>query len=140
MSLTPIRIFNKHVTNRLLRRFARSSRGPFAVVHHVGRRSRKSYATTIMVWPLGEGFVIALTYGPDVDWLRNLRAAAHGKVLWHKRMYAIGSPEPLAIEEALPAFPRLFRPIFRRIGLKDFVYVKAATGRGVQTRGKETPN
>ncbi|HEX9990312.1 MAG TPA: nitroreductase family deazaflavin-dependent oxidoreductase [Chloroflexia bacterium] len=139
MSLTPIRIFNKHVTNRLFRLFARSTRGPFAVIHHVGRRSGKPYATTIMVWPLGAGFVIALTYGPDVDWLRNLMAAAHGKLLWHKRIYAVGSPEPLAVEEALPAFPRLFRPIFRRIGLRDFVYVKAAARHDVQTRSKGTP-
>jgi hypothetical protein len=85
-----------------------------------------------MAWPLGEGFVIALTYGPDVDWLRNLRAAAHGKLLWHGQVYAFGSPEPLGVEKALPAFPRLFRPIFRRIGLKDFVYVNAATRPGVR--------
>lgn len=34
-----IRTFNKHVTNRLLRRFTNCSRGPFAIIHHVGRRS-----------------------------------------------------------------------------------------------------
>ncbi len=55
-----IRYFNKHITNRILRRFASSSRGPFAVIYHVGRRSGKPYETTIMVWPRGDGFVIAL--------------------------------------------------------------------------------
>ena len=57
-----IRYFNKYITNPLLRRFANASRGPFAVIRHVGRRSGKLYETTIMVWPMGEGFVIALTY------------------------------------------------------------------------------
>jgi hypothetical protein len=36
-----IRTFNKYVTNRLLRRFANCSRGPFAIIRHVGRRSGK---------------------------------------------------------------------------------------------------
>src|SRR5689334_5855999 len=55
-----IRTFNKHITNPLLHRFASCSRGPFAVIRHVGRRSGKPYETTIMFWPMGDGFVIAL--------------------------------------------------------------------------------
>ena len=55
---------NKYVTNRVLRRFASCSHGPFAIIAHVGRRSGKPYETLIWVWPTREGFVIALTYGP----------------------------------------------------------------------------
>src|SRR5438128_2213302 len=69
----------------LLHRFASYSRGPFAVIRHVGRRSGKPYETTIMIWPMGDGFVIALTYGPEVDWYRNLRASGHGTLLWRGR-------------------------------------------------------
>lgn len=118
-----IRLVNKYVTNRLLRRFASSSRGPFAVIYHVGRRSGKPYETTIMVWPMGEGLVIALTYGPKVDWSRNMMAAGGGEVLWHKGVYGVGKPEPIDLETALPAFPMLFRPLFRRAGMQ-FVWMK----------------
>jgi len=76
-----IRIINKHITNPLLHRFAQLSRGPFAVIRHVGRRSGKPYETTIMVWPLRDGFVIALTYGSEVDWYRNILAAEHCTLL-----------------------------------------------------------
>jgi deazaflavin-dependent oxidoreductase (nitroreductase family) len=69
-----IRVFNKYVTNRVLRGLVNASRGPFAILGHIGRRSGKPYETMIMVWPTREGFVIALTYGPQVDWLRNLLA------------------------------------------------------------------
>ena len=121
-----IRIFNKYVTNRLLRIFAYASRGPFAIIRHAGRRSGKPYETVIMVWPLGEGFVIALTYGPRVDWYRNILAAGGGSVLWHKRVYAVGKPEPIDAETALPAFPAFFRLILRRQGVQNFVWVKSS--------------
>jgi deazaflavin-dependent oxidoreductase (nitroreductase family) len=126
-----IRIFNKYVTNRLLRIFAYASRGPFAIIRHVGRRSGKLYETVIMVWPLGEGFVIALTYGPEVDWHRNIVAAGGGSVLWHKRVYAVGKPEPIDIDNALTAFPALFRAILRRQGVRNFVWVKSSVAEPV---------
>jgi deazaflavin-dependent oxidoreductase (nitroreductase family) len=118
-----IRHFNKYVTNPLLHRFAYVSHGPFAIIRHAGRRSGKSYETTIMVWPLGDSFVIALTYGPKVDWYRNLLAAGHATLLWHGREYAIGKPEPVDSKIALPAFPLALRPILRR-SVQHFVQVK----------------
>ena len=86
-----------------------------------------------MIWPMGDGFVIALTYGPEVDWYRNILAAGHGTLLWHGRVYAVGNLEPIDIKTALPAFPLAFRPIFRRIGMQHFVYVKSATPEGIRT-------
>ncbi len=118
-----IRIFNKYVTNRISRGFASCSHGPFAAIRHVGRRSGKPYETVIMVWPMGEGFVIALTYGAKVDWYRNILAAGGGTLLWHGRVYAVGKPEPIDAKTALPAFPAPFRLILRRLGMQDFVWV-----------------
>ncbi len=122
-----IRTFNKYVTNPLLRRFANYSRGPFAIIRHVGRRSGKPYETVIWVWPTREGFVIALTYGPNVDWYRNMLAAGGGTVFWHRRPYAVGKPEPIDAETALPAFPAPFRLIFRTFGKQEeFVLLKSS--------------
>ncbi len=127
-----IRIFNKYVTNRLLRGFANLSHSPFAIIRHVGRRSGKPYETVIWVWPLGEGFVIALTYGPEVDWYRNMLAAGGGAVVWHKRVYVVGKPEPIDAKTALPAFPAAFRPIFRRAGMQDFVWMSSSGSESVR--------
>src|SRR6266566_7701478 len=104
-----IRTFNKYVTNRVLRGFANRSLGPFAIIRHVGRRSGKPYETVIMVWPTGEGFVIALTYGKSVDWYRNILAAGGCSVFWHRKSYAVGKPEQIDAQTALTAFPALFR-------------------------------
>ncbi len=62
-----IRYFNKHILNRLTGKMARSARGPFSIVCHVGRRSGKTYETPIIAIPAADGFVVALTYGPEVE-------------------------------------------------------------------------
>jgi deazaflavin-dependent oxidoreductase (nitroreductase family) len=122
-----MRIVNKYVTNKVFRVFASRSRGPFAVMRHVGRRSGKPYETTLMVWHLGEGFVIALTYGANVDWYRNVVAAGGGTLLWHGRVYAIGKPEPIDARTALTAFPAFFRFVLGRTGTHEFVWVKSSS-------------
>ena len=122
-----MRIVNKYVTNKVLRGFASRSRGPFAVIRHIGRRSGKPYETTLMVWHQGEGFVIALTYGPKVDWYRNVLAAGGGTLRWHGKVYTIGKPEPIDAKTALTAFPAFFRFVLRRTGTHEFVWVKAST-------------
>jgi hypothetical protein len=72
-----------------------------------------------------EGFVIALTYGEEVDWNRNMRAAGGGTIFWHKRLYTVGKPELVDTETALLAFPAFFRLIFRTFGKEEkFVLMK----------------
>jgi deazaflavin-dependent oxidoreductase (nitroreductase family) len=118
-----IRVFNKYVTNRVLRLFTYLPAGPFAIMRHAGRRSGKQYDTVLMVWQRPQGFVIALTYGPQVDWYRNLLAAEGGSVYWHRHEYPIGKPEPVDAKIALTAFPLPFRFVLGRRGLHDFVQV-----------------
>lgn len=133
MSHNRIRTLNKHITNPLLRRFADSSRGPFAVIRHVGRRSGKPYETTIMVWPKGVGFIIALTYGPEVDWYRNILAAGCCTLWWHGREFTLGKPEPIDMRTALQAFPPFIKMILRIRGTIQFVQVKSVAPEPVRS-------
>jgi deazaflavin-dependent oxidoreductase (nitroreductase family) len=123
-----IRIFNKHITNRVLRGFTSFSHGPFAIIHHVGRRSGKHYETVIWVWKMREGFVIALTYGPEVDWYRNMQATGGGTVYWHKRLYVVEKPELIAAGKALIAFPAFFKMLFRNFGKQEQFVLMKPTG------------
>jgi hypothetical protein len=72
-----IAVFNKHVINRFFLLFAGWMR-PFAIVHHRGRSTGRSYRTPIMAFPTESGFVFALTYGRDVDWVKNLMSSDGG--------------------------------------------------------------
>jgi deazaflavin-dependent oxidoreductase (nitroreductase family) len=114
----------KYTLNPLTRRLARSSFGPFAIVRHVGRRSGKHYETPIIVSRAEDGFVIELTYGPDVDWHKNVLAAGGCKVIWHGNEYAIDKVEPLDAETGRAAFPPPQRLILRVLGRRHFEKMK----------------
>jgi deazaflavin-dependent oxidoreductase (nitroreductase family) len=65
--------YNKRVTNRLTGRLATRLPG-FGVVVHTGRKTHRRYRTPIYVFPRAGKYVIALTYGPGADWVRNVLA------------------------------------------------------------------
>jgi len=78
----------KNTLNRWTTRLARSGRGPFSLVRHVGRKSGKTYETPIIVARAEGGFIAELTYGERVDWYRNVVAAGGCELLvrgvWHR--------------------------------------------------------
>ncbi len=119
-----IRTFNKHILNPLVLKSAGTAYSPFAVICHVGRRSGKAYETPIIVVPIVDGFVIELTYGPGVDWYRNVLAAGHCTVIWHDRAYVCEGVEALETETGLLAFPRHFRFVLQLMDRRDFVKMK----------------
>jgi len=115
------RAFVKRFVNPVLRNIADSSRGPFALLRHIGRRSGKAYEIPIMVWRVNDGFVIALTYGPHVDWLRNLQAADQGTLRWHKHEYVFQRPVFIDQKTGLSALPPFNRRVLGLLGSHEFV-------------------
>lgn len=66
--------FNRVVTNPVLAPLARRLPG-FAVVSHVGRRSGQVHRTPVNLFHDQDRYVIALAYGSDSQWVRNVLAA-----------------------------------------------------------------
>ncbi|WP_433206121.1 nitroreductase family deazaflavin-dependent oxidoreductase [Nocardia sp. CA-107356] len=65
---------NRHVTNPMLGRLA-GRVPPMSMVVHKGRKSGRPYRTPVWAFE-GDGvYRIALTYGRDVDWVKNITAA-----------------------------------------------------------------
>lgn len=118
-----LRSFVKRFINPVLRNVTRTSRGPFALLRHVGRRSGKTYETPIMVFRVEDGFVIVLTYGPQTDWLRNLQATGQGSLRWHKQEYVLQQPEFIDTQAAESALPPLIKRVLRLRGVHEFVKV-----------------
>ena len=94
----------KNTLNRLTLRLARSGRGPFSLVRHVGRKTGTVYETPLILTPTTEGFVAELTYGPSVSWYRNIVAAGHCVVVVKGVDYHVDRIEPLGKDEGLRAF------------------------------------
>ncbi len=66
--------FNRWVTNPVTRTFAGRLPG-FAIVVHRGRTSGRRYRTPVNAFARPDGgYTLALTYGPESQWVRNVLA------------------------------------------------------------------
>lgn len=63
---------NRRVTNRITGAVATRLPG-FAVIVHAGRRSTRVYRTPASVFTVDGGYVVALTYGTESDWVKRPR-------------------------------------------------------------------
>src|SRR4051794_5420149 len=118
----------KHTLNRVTTRAARSGRGPFSLVRHVGRRSGREYETPVLLAEVPDGFVAELTYGPDVDWYRNVVAAGHCTVIHRGREYAVDRIRELAPDEGLAAYRNPQRIVLRLLRRHQFRLLAVARG------------
>jgi deazaflavin-dependent oxidoreductase (nitroreductase family) len=100
--------FNRRVTNRIQGLYAWLL-PPWAVILHRGRRSGRQYRTPLFAFRRDRTLVIALLYGQESDWLRNLRAGG-GHVVRAGRTFAVRPPEIVDTSEADPLLARLSRP------------------------------
>ena len=95
--------FNRHVTNPIFRMWA--GWGPtFAIIEHVGRRSGKPYRTPVSVFTAEvdgkPGVAVLLTYGPNRDWLKNLKATGGGRMRRYGKTFGIADPQVVSKAEA----------------------------------------
>lgn len=116
-----VRYFNKYALNHLTGLLAKAGVGPFCIIQHTGRKSGKMYKTTIQAYPIQNGFIIALTYGPEIDWLRNVQAANGCVLHYHRKAYALKNPVGMKANTALPYFPSFENAVLGFIGIEDFV-------------------
>ena len=107
--------FNKHVLNPVMLTVAGRKHSPYAILHHVGRRSGHAYATPVVAESGPDSFVITLPYGTGVDWYRNVLAAGRCTLTWNGQEYTLVEPELLDAATAEP----LLVP-WRAFGLKLF--------------------
>jgi deazaflavin-dependent oxidoreductase (nitroreductase family) len=79
----------KHGINPPTMRLARAGRGKFALIRHIGRRSGATFENPLILARVPEGFIAELTYGPQVNWYRNIVAASGGEVFWKGSWFTI---------------------------------------------------
>ncbi len=90
--------FNKLVNNRIQGLYAWLL-PPWAVILHRGRRSGRQYRTPVLAFKRDRLLVIALLYGEESDWLRNLRAGG-GHVIRVGRTFRVDAPQVIDTSEA----------------------------------------
>lgn len=120
---TAVTGFNKRVVNPVTKLLA--GHGWFVELEHVGRRSGRTFRTPLMAFR-GSGdrsgvVTIALTYGPKVDWLRNVEAAGGARMHLGGHLLTLGAPVALTEEEGLRRMPSPPRQMLPVLGCHDFV-------------------
>jgi len=116
--------FNLAVTNRITSRFADRLPG-FGILTHVGRKSGRVYRTPVNVFRVPEGFLIALTYGRESEWVRNVVAAGGCKLETRGVQHQLSAPT-IVHDPTRRRFPIPVRVVLRLIGADDFMQLSTS--------------
>jgi deazaflavin-dependent oxidoreductase (nitroreductase family) len=120
-----VRGWNKAGLNRLTRHIAPWMPG-FGVVVHRGRRSGQRYQTPVNVFTAGNGYVFALTYGPDTDWVKNVLAAGGCELRTRGQSIPLVSPR-LFHDERRSGIRPVERQVLRILDVADFLSATPAS-------------
>jgi deazaflavin-dependent oxidoreductase (nitroreductase family) len=113
--------FNRAFLNRITGLFAARLPG-FGILTHAGRKSGRAYRTPVNVFRAPDGFLIALTYGRDSEWVKNVQAAGRCKIETRRIVYDLRSPT-IIHDPTRQQFPLPVRLILRLIGANDFMHL-----------------
>jgi deazaflavin-dependent oxidoreductase (nitroreductase family) len=102
-----------------------------AQVRHAGRRSGRTYTTPVSARRSGDMIVIALTFGNQSDWSRNLRSAGGGTIRIEGQDYQVTQPQVMSRRDAKPLVQAAFSPMdragFRMLGIKQVMILRVAS-------------
>jgi deazaflavin-dependent oxidoreductase (nitroreductase family) len=111
--------FNKKVTNRITGTFAGRLPG-FGIMIHRGRTSGREYRTPINVFKRPGGYAVALTYGPESQWVRNVLAAGGCTIETVGKRVALTNPR-VVHDPRRRLVPPLIRDILGLMSVNDFL-------------------
>ena len=120
-----VALANKRFTNRLVEPIMRRFRF-YAVIHHRGRTTGTSYRTPVYLFTDDDASYVALTYGSNADWLRNVLAGG-GFCEAGGTTRALTEIEVVGREEAWGHLPRLVRLFLRTLRVEDFLRFQQQT-------------
>jgi deazaflavin-dependent oxidoreductase (nitroreductase family) len=102
-----------------------------AQIRHVGRRSGRTYTTPVSAKRSGDTVVIALTFGNQSDWSRNVRSAGGGSIRIEGEDYDVTQPQLMSRQEARSLVEAAFSPLeragFRILGIKQVMILRVAS-------------
>lgn len=122
--LALIKPFTTRAFNPLVRPFIHWLPG-FAIVSHRGRRSGRTFRTPMTVFRVGDDYLFALTYGANVDWVRNVVAAGEAELVVRGARRRLTAPE-LFVDEQANLVPWPVRVVLRLLRVTVFLRMRPA--------------
>ena len=78
--------------------------GSISVVRHVGRTTGKPYETPVQAVEVDDGFAIALPYGTNTDWLKNVMASGSATLAHDGNIHPVDRPEVVPLSDVSDRF------------------------------------
>jgi deazaflavin-dependent oxidoreductase (nitroreductase family) len=120
--------------NRLIRPIAPWLPG-FGVIVHRGRTSGRIRETPVGVFRSADGYVVALTYGRQSDWVKNVLAAGEAELRIRGKRMRVWAPQ-VYHDEDRPGVPAPVRQILRLLDVADFLALRAEGSRAEGSRAE----
>jgi deazaflavin-dependent oxidoreductase (nitroreductase family) len=92
----------------------------FGILTHVGRKSGKVYRTPINVFRASNGFIIALTYSSQSEWVKNVLAAGGCDLKTRRKKYRLSAPHVVR-DPKCRRFPIPVRLVLRTVGADEYM-------------------
>ena len=122
--LAVIRPFTTHVFNPISRRFVRWLPG-FGILAYRGRKSGNRYRTPMNVFRHGDEWVFALTYGSEVQWVKNVLAAGEATLEVRRREIRLVDPV-LVVDPERRLMPYPVRQVLGVMRVSEFLRMRPA--------------
>jgi deazaflavin-dependent oxidoreductase (nitroreductase family) len=119
----------RSLSNRIFLKISGKWFRAYSIVKHTGRKSGREYRNPVSAYPLGDGFVIAVLYGAQSQWVRNVMAAGQFTLRTKGHDHLLERAEIIPPAQALPAFPATSRRMLRSRNIHDFVWAHRAEPR-----------
>jgi len=115
-------------TNRITGLFAGWLPG-FGILTHVGRKSGNVYRTPINVFRASNGFIIALTYSSQSEWVKNVLAAGGCQLQTRGKKYQLSAPNVMR-DPTRQRFPITVRIVLKIVGADEYMELSTSRSRG----------
>jgi deazaflavin-dependent oxidoreductase (nitroreductase family) len=99
----------------------------FGILHYRGRTSGKAYRTPMNVFRHGDHYVFALTYGSEVQWVKNVLAAGTLELRTVGRDVRLIEPE-LYADPQRREMPFPVRQFLGMLGVTEFLRMRIDRG------------
>lgn len=121
-----MRPFTTRVINPITRRFAHRLPG-FAIISYRGRTSGATYRTPMNVFRDGDDYIFALTYGSDVQWVKNVLAAGQADLRIGNRTIHLSNPQ-VFIDPSRRLMPPPVRILLGLQRVTEFLRMRPTSG------------
>ncbi len=122
--LDMVRRLNRSLTNPRVMRTAGTDATQTSVIHHIGRKSGRTYETPVDTIAATTGFLIALPYGTRADWVRNVLAAGSATVATRGERVDVDRPTIVATADVAGQLPAKTLRTLRLFGVSQCLHLE----------------